>query len=141
VFPASTFLYHSLIHPHLLFALPICGSTFPTYLAKLQKLQNKAIRYIANTNSRSSITPQFRKLGILKIQDYTWKIAKIMHHHSKQALAACFSSTLQQPLLYTRTPNKTENVLDIKGQRFGIPFLKTYVANHIQNLSRISRKS
>jgi len=34
-----------------------------------------------------------------------------------------------------------KNLLDIKGQRFGIPFPITYVANYIQNLSRISRKS
>jgi len=42
--PKSTlcFLYYALIHPHLLYALPVWGSIFPTYLTKLQCLRNKA---------------------------------------------------------------------------------------------------
>jgi len=50
-FPASTplMLYFSLIYPHLLFGLTIWGNTFPTYLAKLQRL--KALRIIPIRNS------------------------------------------------------------------------------------------
>ena len=61
LFPFSTLLllYHALIHLHLLYGPPICGSTFKTYLDKLQILQNKAIRIITNSDRRSSITPQF----------------------------------------------------------------------------------
>ena len=83
VLPSSTLhlLYFSLVHPHLLYGLPLWGSTFSSYLAKLQRLQNKAIRIISNSFS-SSITPQFHKLGILKIHDlYTYEISKLMHQH------------------------------------------------------------
>ena len=80
LFPSSTLLlfYHALVHPHLLYRLPIWGSTFKTYLDKLQILQNKAIRVITNSDRRSSITPHFRHLNVLKIADlYTYEIAKL----------------------------------------------------------------
>ena len=35
-------LYHALIYPHLLYAIPICGSTYKSYLHKISILQNKA---------------------------------------------------------------------------------------------------
>ena len=50
--PKSTLLllYHALIHPHLIYALPLWGCTFSSYLQKLQLLQNKTIRIICNTS-------------------------------------------------------------------------------------------
>ena len=61
LFPSSTLLllYHGLVHPHLLYGLPIWGSTFKTYLNKQQILQNKAICIITNSVRRSFITSQF----------------------------------------------------------------------------------
>ena len=46
IFPTSSLvhLYYAIIHHHLLFGLPVWGSTFSSYLSKLQILQNKAIR-------------------------------------------------------------------------------------------------
>ena len=95
VFPSSTLplLYFALIHPHLLFGLVLWGNIYSTYLAKLQNLQNKAIRIISNCNYRSPITPHFYKLGVLKIADqYTFEVGKMMYQHSKQALPPCISS-------------------------------------------------
>ena len=65
LFPSSTLLllYFALIHPHLLFGLVLWGNTAnSTYLSKLHRLQNKAIRIISNCNYRSPITPHFYKL-------------------------------------------------------------------------------
>ena len=42
-------LYHDLVHSQLLYALPIWASTYKTYLNKLEKLQNKALRIIFKT--------------------------------------------------------------------------------------------
>ena len=39
-------LYHSLVHVHLIYALPVWATTFPTYLIKLKRLQNKTMRII-----------------------------------------------------------------------------------------------
>ena len=115
VLPPSTLhlLYFSLVHPHLLYGLPLWGSTFSSYLAKLQRLQNKAIRIISNSFS-SSITPQFHKLGILKIHDlYAYEISKLMHQHSKQllpsGLLSCFNSLT--PIHDRHTRPKTQNNL------------------------------
>ena len=61
IFPSSALLliYLPLVHPHLLYSLPIWESTFSTYLQKLQRLQNKAIRIISNCNPKTSSTPLF----------------------------------------------------------------------------------
>ena len=45
-------LYHSLVHVHLIYALPVWATTFPTYLIKLKRIQNKAIRIIAKLLQR-----------------------------------------------------------------------------------------
>ena len=51
LFPSSALLllYHSLVHPHLLFGLPLNNQS---YLNKLQPLQNKAIRIITDSKLR-----------------------------------------------------------------------------------------
>ena len=80
-------LYHTLVHPHFLFALPVWGGSYLTNLNKLQHLQNKAVQIITNAKFISPITPHFHKLGILKITDlYKFEIAKIMHQYSRHVL-------------------------------------------------------
>ena len=66
---ALRLLYFSLIHSHLLYALPIWGSTFPSYFKKLQCLQNKSIRIIFNISPKTSVSPYYYKLKILKLPD------------------------------------------------------------------------
>ena len=61
-------LYHALVHSQLLYALPIWASTYKTYLNKLEKLQNKALRIIFKTPLRDSITPLYCRSGILKLK-------------------------------------------------------------------------
>ena len=36
-------IYYALFHPHLLYGLVVWGSTFPTYMSKLESLQNNAV--------------------------------------------------------------------------------------------------
>ena len=83
LFPKSTLLYYALVHPHLLYALPLWGCTYQKHTQKLQLLQNKAIRIICNSNNFSSVTPLYFELGILKIDElFKFKIGKLMHQHS-----------------------------------------------------------
>ena len=111
--PTLLLLYSSLIHPHHLFGLPIWGSTYPTYLTKLQQLQNMAIRIISTGNSsiKTPITPQFYKLSVLKIhQLYEFEIAKLMHHHSRSMLPSIFYSLFQKlSNKHTRQTEATAN--------------------------------
>ena len=93
--PKSTLflLYHALIHPHLIYAFPLWGCTFSSYLQKLQLLQNKAIRIICNTSRYSSANIRFYKLGILKIGDlYQDETGKLMYQYSKNNLPTGLSS-------------------------------------------------
>ena len=52
IFPTSLLvvLCHSLVHSHLLFGLTVWDSIFPLYSVKLQKIQNKAIRIITDSD-------------------------------------------------------------------------------------------
>ena len=94
LFPKSTLLlYHALVHPHLLYALPLWGCTYQKYTQKLQLLQNKAIRVIYNSNRFSSVTPLCIELGILKINElFKFEIAKLIHQHSHNLLPSGISS-------------------------------------------------
>ena len=50
-------IYFALFHPHLLYGLVVWGSTFPTYMSKLESLQNKAVKIIGGGTTRESPTP------------------------------------------------------------------------------------
>ena len=68
--------------------MPIWASTYKTYLNKLEKLQNKALRIIFKTPLRDSITPLYRRSGILKLNDlFDFEVAKLMHQiiHKKSS--------------------------------------------------------
>ena len=52
-----TTLYYALVHSHILYGLPVWAATYNTYLNKLRKLQNKAIRTITKSNIKNRITP------------------------------------------------------------------------------------
>ena len=72
--------YHSLVHFHLIYALPVWAPTFPTYLIKLKRLHNKAIRIITKTSPKDRISQHYCRLQILKLDDlYKFKVAKLMH--------------------------------------------------------------
>ena len=107
LFPSFTLLllYFSFLQPHLLYGHLLWGSTFPSYLTNLQRLQNKALRIISNSSYKASITPVYHKLRILKISDmYRFELAKLMHQYSRNSLPTYFSTFFQlAPLseLYT----------------------------------------
>ena len=71
------------------YALPLWGATYKSYLIKLKRLQNKALRIISKIKIRGRITPQYYKYEILKLEDlYNFEIAKLMNQftHSKLPL-------------------------------------------------------
>ena len=151
---ALRILYFSLIHPHLLYALPIWGSTFLFYFKKLQRLQNKSISIIFNISPKIFVSPYYYKLKILKLEDlYIYEIAKIMHQHSRKALPDYLSSffTITRQIHNRPTRSHSNNTLylpkfstsrcqiSIKFQRkkFGTLPLLNYKINHFTNSSLI----
>ena len=84
-------LYFSLVHTHLLYALPVWASTHNTYLSKLKRLQNKAVRIISRTSIKDRITPNYHRLEILKLDDlYTLEIAKLMYQFTQNKFPDTF---------------------------------------------------
>ena len=61
-------LYFSLIHPHLLYCLPIYSCTTKKNISKIFKMQKKAIRMITKSKSNTPPFPLFSKLKILPLE-------------------------------------------------------------------------
>ena len=94
-------IYFALFHPHLLYGLVAWGSTFPTYMSKLESLQNKAVKIIGGGTTRESPTPFYGQLKILKLTDlYKFEIAKLVHDflHDKLPSSSVFSHLFQKSL-------------------------------------------
>ena len=73
-------LRHSLVHVHLIYALPVWATTFPTYFIKLKTLKNKAIQFITKTSPKERISQHYCRLQILKLDDLCkFEVAKLMH--------------------------------------------------------------
>ena len=82
IFPQNALLkmYYALIHSQLTYGLIIWDSTFPSYLNKLQSLQNKAVKMIGGGSSPDNPTKFFNKFSILKLNDlFKLEVAKIVH--------------------------------------------------------------
>ena len=90
-------LYYTLVHSHLTYGISIWGSTYPSYLQNLQKLQNKALKAICNAPYRSPAKPLYTQLNILQIQDvYKHEIAKFMFNCNKTLTPTPFSNFFQK---------------------------------------------
>ena len=94
-------IYFALFHPHLLYRLVAWGSTFLTYMSKLESLQNKAVKIIGGGTTRESPTPFYGQLKILKLTDlYKFEIANLVHDflHDKLPSSSVFSHLFQKSL-------------------------------------------
>ena len=98
-------LYHSLVHVHLIYALPVWATTFPTYLIKLKRLQNKAIRIITKTSPKDRISQHYCRLQILKLDDlYKFEVAKLMHQFTHKKKKQMYSANiLHIPMIFLNT--------------------------------------
>ena len=90
-------LYHTLVHSHLTYGISIWGSTYPSYLQKVEKLQNKALKAICNAPYLSPAKPLYTQLNILQIQDvYKHETAKFMFNCNKTLTPTPFSNFFQK---------------------------------------------
>ena len=80
-------LYYSLIHTHLLYGLPVWGSTHLSYLKKLITLQNKAVKLIGDGLYNDKASPFYSQLKVLK-PPYLYKleIEKFVNPHFQNRL-------------------------------------------------------
>ena len=79
------------------YGISICGSTYPSYHQKLQKLQNKALKAICNAPYRSPAKPFYAQLNISQIEDvYKYEIAKFIFNFNKILAPSPFSNFFQK---------------------------------------------
>ena len=80
-------LYNALIQPHLSYGIELWGGSGKNILDVVQKLQNKAIRFVENTSYRAHTLPLFNKHKILKVNDlYTFQLQILMFKAFHQTL-------------------------------------------------------
>ena len=82
IFPNTTLskLYFALMHPIISYGIIIWGDTYPTYLQKLQTLQNEALRVITGSHYQAEANLIYRHLEVLKMKDfYKFKVAKFVY--------------------------------------------------------------
>ena len=60
-------LYFALVHPHLLYCLPIYSCTTTKNLKRISKLQNKAIRIVTKSKYNTPPLPLYSELKILPL--------------------------------------------------------------------------
>ena len=86
-------LYYTIVHPYLIYDLVAWGSNFPSYIEKLNILQNKTVKLIDGGNYLDRATPYYTKLNILKLPDlYKLEIAKFVHRLMHNTLPQSFSN-------------------------------------------------
>ena len=82
-------IYHTLIHSHILYGLLLWGSQYE----RIEKLQKKAIRVVANSPYISHTTPIFKTMNILKINDlFDIQLFKLYYRIVNNRLPSYFRS-------------------------------------------------
>ena len=78
--PALINVYFAIFHSYLLYGILTWGSTYKAYIAKLQTLQNKAMRIIKGLNWNAPVEDAFYKYQILTARKmYKYEVGKVMY--------------------------------------------------------------
>ena len=131
-FPKKILLqpYHALFYPHFLFfffyphflyAIPICNSTYKSYLRKISILQNKAVRIVFQTKWNSRASHSLTNLKVLKLDKlYQYGVGKIMYnlYHKQHPCKLNQYFTLSN-VRHSRSTHYSTSL------KFTIPFMKS----------------
>ena len=84
-------LYHSLVHLYFTYGHTVWGNTFPTYISKLHRLQNKVIRIVCGSSWNETATPLYKALKILPMLLLLhFLTAKFVYSHNRLRLPLQF---------------------------------------------------
>ena len=85
------------MYPHLTHGIIVWGSSFKCDVSKIEVLQNKAIRAIANAKFKQRLLPLYHQLDILPLkQIYALQLGKFMHKSSTSSLPLPISHLFSQ---------------------------------------------
>jgi len=84
--------YFSLVYSQLRYAIGVWGSTTKSNLHGLNVIHNRVIKAITRSSYRSHVTPLYKKLNLLKLNDiYQMELARIVHTFSSNNLPSNFN--------------------------------------------------
>jgi len=92
-------LFFAFVHSQLSYGIEIYGNTYPTYLNKLNILNNKILRILQNARQDSRTTDQYNKFNTLTLTNlYKFNILLLVHKffHHRDQLPHIFSSYFVQ---------------------------------------------
>ena len=125
--PSLKLLYHSFIHPHVLYGLPAWGGCNAQNRKRIVNIQKRAIRTITKSYFSAHTEPRMKKLGLLKFEDlYEQQCLILMHDCYYQRAPKKINSLLSSPHssdYNLRGP--AQNPLDFKK-----PSFKSRAASH-----------
>ena len=89
-------VYFSLIFPYLQYGALTWGVTYQSRINRIHVLNNKALRIMTFSNSRSHAPPIYRPLRILQFKDIVFtQIALLMYDYYQSSLPPAFHSYFQ----------------------------------------------
>ena len=125
-------LYYSLIHPHILYGLPIYSCTTQKNLNKIFKMQKKAVRYITKSKYNSPSNPLFVSLGILPLEHLITETRGILMHSNYHK---CSPTSLHKEWITNESRGLNHDHDLRNGHDLYIPFART---DHAKRLSYFS---
>ena len=96
-------LYFAFFHPHLLYGIIIWAATFKSYLEPLNILQNKAIKIIDNRKWCDRVTPIYKHLNILKLED-------LLNLETSKFMFKLMNGSQLQPGIFSSFFTKVSNI-------------------------------
>ena len=117
----NSFAAHALIYPHLLYAIPLWGSTYKSYLHKISILQDKAVRIVTQTKWNSRANLWFTNVKVLKLNSlYQYGAGKIIYNlYHKQHPCKLSQYFTQSNVRHSRPTCCSTSLM------FTIPFMKS----------------
>ena len=131
ILPSKTLktLYYSLIHPHILYGLPIYSCTTQKNLNKIFKMQKKAVRAVTKSKYNSPSNPIFVSLGVLPLEHLITETRGILMHsvYHKYSPVALHNTWITNE---TRGQDHDHELRN--GHQLYIPFART---DHVKRLT------
>ena len=126
-------MYHSLIYPFLIYALPVFGSADDTYLNSIHILQKKFVRLVTFNGQLVHSSPLFKELEILTIFDiFKVEVSKFVFDCLNHINPSQFHEYFHYPVSTRNTANSRNNNLFVPQARtkhYGLDSLKNIGAN------------
>ena len=102
-------LYNCFIQPHLSYGIALWGGTSGSGLARLNRLQKKAIRIITGAGRMDHSEPRLKKLGILRLSDlYKIQVNCLTYDSLRGPSPSFFKSLFRQKLTMTNASTRSQ---------------------------------